>query len=142
MNALQEGINTERVEAVRSVTQSVVKQVGLRYWLKIIKEDRTPSELMTAMRDAGLLAVGLSEELGGAGRGIYEEAAVIEELGAGGMAQGFVIIPNLARRMVSRWGTPEQRDRFVQQSLRGEATTCFAITGGSKDYTTGRVNRS
>lgn len=128
MGTNRHAVDRDAVEAVRRVTQSVIKKVGPRYWLKVVKENRRPNELTDAMAEAGLFGVGLSEDLGGSGGGIYEEAAMIEELGKGGIAQSFVIIPNFARRMVAKWGTSEQRSAFIAQSLKGEANTCFAIT--------------
>jgi len=124
-------LDQERVEAVRTATRSVIKKLGPKYWLKIIKENRDPWELMEELAAAGLLGVGLAEELGGSGGGIYEEATLMEELGTGGISQGYVIIPNFARRMVSKWGTPAQRDRFVAPSLTGKSHTSFAITEAS-----------
>lgn len=118
----------DRVNAIREVTQGVLKQVGPRYWLNVIRENRRPTELTDAMLEAGLFAVGLPEEFGGLGGGIYEEAVMLEELGKGGIAQSFLIIPNFARRMVAKYGAPEQRDRFIERSLTGEMLTCFAIT--------------
>jgi acyl-CoA dehydrogenase len=117
-----------RQEAIRSVTRDVVKKLGPRYWLRILKEEREPTELLQELAHADLLGVGLPESLGGSGGGILEEAIFIEELGRGGLPQGVVIVPNFARRMVSKWGTPEQAERFVAPSLTGESRTSFGLT--------------
>jgi acyl-CoA dehydrogenase len=121
-------LDHERIAAVREATQNVVRQLGRGYWLKIIKEDREPHEMLDALAESGLLGVGLAEELGGQGGGIYEEAVLMEELGLGGITAGYVVIPNFARRMVCTWGTPEQQEKFIAPSLTGKAHTCFAIT--------------
>jgi acyl-CoA dehydrogenase len=121
-------LDWERIEAVRGVTQEVIKKLGPKYWLKMLKEDREPTELMEEAASSGLLGVGLPEHLGGNGGGIYEEATMIDELNKGGICTGRIIVANFARRMVSTWGTPEQAKRFIDLSLSGKSITSFAIT--------------
>jgi acyl-CoA dehydrogenase len=121
-------LDWERIEAIRGVTQGVVKKLGPKYWLKLLKENRDPTELMEELASAGLLGVGLPEHLGGSGGGIYEVATIIDELGKGGINQGVVIVPSFARRMVATWGTPEQAKRFIEPTLTGKSYTSFAFT--------------
>ncbi len=128
MNDFVGSLDPERVEAVRSVTRDVVKALGPRYWLTVLKQGREATEMLAEMAKAGLLGVGLPESLGGSGGGVYEEAVMIEELGRGGLPQGVVIVPNFARRMVARWGSPQQIERFIAPSLTGTSRTSFALT--------------
>lgn len=121
-------IDTDRIEAVRLATREITERLGLRYWLTVLNEERQATEMMDALADSGLLGIGLAEEHGGSGGGMSEEAMLVETLGRGGMLQGRIIVPGFVRRMVTKWGTPEQAEKVVKIALDPSKMTCFAFT--------------
>ncbi|WP_328876212.1 acyl-CoA/acyl-ACP dehydrogenase [Streptomyces sp. NBC_00287] len=78
-----------------------------------------------AVLDAGLQAVNMPAEWGGAGLTIAEQVTVQEELGRlTGALWDMVWRPANALRFC----TPEQRERFLVPVIKGERRDCYAVT--------------
>ncbi|MEV5101562.1 acyl-CoA dehydrogenase family protein [Streptomyces massasporeus] len=78
-----------------------------------------------AVLDAGLQAVNMPAEWGGAGLTIAEQVTVQEELGRlTGALWDMVWRPANALRFC----TPEQRERFLVPVINGERRDCYAVT--------------
>ncbi|MGZ3451111.1 MAG: acyl-CoA dehydrogenase family protein [Polyangiales bacterium] len=97
-----------------------------------------PRALYGKMAAAGLLAVGYPEEVGGGGGDVAHVMAVAEELVIHGRSVGTVVglgSHGIALPPIVRGGTPEQIERFVKSTLRGETIAALAITepGGGSD---------
>jgi acyl-CoA dehydrogenase len=119
----------ETVAAIREAVQGVSAQWGRDYWRECRAKGRRPSEFMTGLAEAGLLGVGVPEELGGAGGGVTELVALAEALGRTGVPlTGYVVVPFFCRVPVMKAGTPQQIDSVVKPTLTGEASVAFAFT--------------
>ncbi len=97
-----------------------------------------PRALYASMASAGLLGVGYSEQVGGAGGDLSHVLAVAEELVLVGKSVGAVVgvgSHGIALPPIVRMGTPAQIDRFVRPVLAGEKIAALAITepGGGSD---------
>ncbi|MFO0555284.1 MAG: acyl-CoA dehydrogenase family protein [Polyangiaceae bacterium] len=96
-----------------------------------------PRELYTAAAEAGILGVGYPEELGGSGGDFSHVLAVAEELVLEGHNVGVIASlgsHGIALPPIVRFGTDEQKRRFVTPCIRGEKISALAITepsGGS-----------
>ncbi|MBL1108457.1 acyl-CoA dehydrogenase family protein [Streptomyces sp. 5-8] len=85
----------------------------------------THAKIRDAVLDAGLQAVNMPAEWGGAGLTIAEQVTVQEELGRlTGALWDMVWRPANALRFC----TPEQRERFLIPVIRGERRDCYAVT--------------
>ncbi|MFJ9817419.1 acyl-CoA dehydrogenase family protein [Streptomyces sp. NPDC101151] len=83
------------------------------------------AKIRDAVLDAGLQAVNMPAEWGGAGLTIAEQATVQEELGRlTGALWDMVWRPANALRFC----TPEQRERFLVPVIKGERRDCYAVT--------------
>jgi alkylation response protein AidB-like acyl-CoA dehydrogenase len=83
------------------------------------------AKIRDAVLEAGLQAVNMPAEWGGAGLTIAEQVTVQEELGRlTGALWDMVWRPANALR----WCTPEQRERFLVPVIRGERRDCYAVT--------------
>ncbi|GGN49341.1 butyryl-CoA dehydrogenase [Streptomyces albiflavescens] len=83
------------------------------------------AKIRDAVLDAGLQAVNMPAEWGGAGLTIAEQVTVQEELGRlTGALWDMVWRPANALRHC----TPEQRERFLIPVIRGERRDCYAVT--------------
>ncbi|OIK06372.1 acyl-CoA dehydrogenase family protein [Streptomyces monashensis] len=81
--------------------------------------------IRNAVLDAGLQAVNMPAEWGGAGLTIAEQVTVQEELGRlTGALWDTVWRPANALRFC----TPEQRERFLIPVIKGERRDCYAVT--------------
>ena len=97
-----------------------------------------PREVFKKAGDAGLLAVGFPEALGGMGEGdIFLKVAVSEELmrsTSGGFVASLGSL-DIGLPPVAKWAKKEIREQIVPAVLRGEKISALAITepGGGSD---------
>ncbi len=90
-----------------------------------------PREVYAAAGAAGLLGWKYGPEDGGRGPDPLADIVVAEELtrcGSGGVAAGIGATKDLAPYYVARFGTPEQRERWLRPAIRGEHIAGLAVT--------------
>jgi alkylation response protein AidB-like acyl-CoA dehydrogenase len=92
--------------------------------------EELPRELVGTLAEAGFLAAGLPEELGGGGLDSVSYCLLCEELGrADSSVRGIVSVSNgLYGKTVAKWGTEEQRRRHLPPLGSGEELGCYALT--------------
>ncbi|MCX2938112.1 acyl-CoA dehydrogenase family protein [Mycobacterium pinniadriaticum] len=120
---------SETVAAIWEAVQGVSAQWGRAYWRDCRATGRRPSEFMTGLADAGLLGIGVPENMGGSGGGVTELVALAEALGRTGVPlSGYVVVPFFCRVPVIKVGTPAQVEAVVKPTLTGEPSVAFAFT--------------
>src|SRR5918997_1791196 len=90
-----------------------------------------PDEVFRKLADAGFLGLKYPEELGGEGGDFVHDAVLAEELagcGSGGLAAGAGAHTGIATPPVWRFGSEEQKQRFLAPAIRGERIAALAIT--------------
>jgi acyl-CoA dehydrogenase len=90
-----------------------------------------PDELFGLMGERGLLGIKYPAEYGGRGLGYVEDALLTQELsrcGSGGLAAGIGAHVNIATPPVWKFGTDEQKRRFLAPAIRGERIGALGIT--------------
>ncbi|MGH2975368.1 MAG: acyl-CoA dehydrogenase family protein [Solirubrobacterales bacterium] len=91
-----------------------------------------PRELFARCGELGFLGLKFPEEYGGQGGTHVHEAAWIEELsrsgGSGGVASGINAHSQIAMPPVFKFGTEEQRQRWVVPGIKGELVGALGIT--------------
>jgi butyryl-CoA dehydrogenase len=99
---------------------------------QIDEEARFPAESIKKMAELGLLGIALPEEYGGGG-GTTEFAIAVEEIARVCAATSaiYIVTTGLAGKPLCRFGTEEQRQRFVVPIAKGEKLACFALTEAS-----------
>ncbi|MBA7495153.1 Acyl-CoA dehydrogenase, short-chain specific [subsurface metagenome] len=97
---------------------------------QIDEEASFPAEHIKKMLELGLAGVNFPEEYGGSGGGKSGEVIVSEELCRVCASIGTILLASagLAGDPLYRFGTEEQRQRFVVPVARGEKLACFALT--------------
>ncbi len=92
-------------------------------------EERFPSELYAKMADLGLFGITVPESHGGVGLDCYAYVIVMEEL-----ARGYASVADqcglieLIGTLLTRYGTDEQRAKFLGRILRAESRVAYCIT--------------
>ncbi|MEE1755737.1 acyl-CoA dehydrogenase family protein [Streptomyces sp. SP18CS02] len=77
----------------------------------------------------GYLGVNLPEEYGGGGGGMAELSLVLEELGAAGCPLLMMVVsPAICGTVIARFGTEEQKRRWLPGLADGTRTMAFGIT--------------
>jgi alkylation response protein AidB-like acyl-CoA dehydrogenase len=89
-----------------------------------------PRELFGKLAELGLLGVCIPEEYGGAGADFLSYILVLEELSRADAGVGVTVAVHTSAVAlpILRFGTDEQRSRFVPPLARGEAIGAFALT--------------
>jgi alkylation response protein AidB-like acyl-CoA dehydrogenase len=96
-------------------------------WDRTETIDRT---IVGKLAELGFLAASLPEEHGGMGLDTVSYTVVVEEIGrADSNVRGIVSVSNgLVGKTVAKWGTDEQRARWLPGLADGSALGCYALT--------------
>ncbi len=90
-----------------------------------------PHEVFTKLADVGYLGLKYPEAYGGQGGGYLDDAVLSEELsrcGSGGLAAGIGAHIGIATPPIWKFGTEEQKQRFLTPAIRGERIAALGIT--------------
>src|SRR5829696_3017356 len=90
-----------------------------------------PNEVFTRMAELGLLGLKYPVEYGGRGGGYLDDAVLTEELGrcgSGGLAAGVGGHIGIATPPIWKFGTGDQKERFLAPAIRGERIAALGIT--------------
>ena len=87
-------------------------------------------ELIAGMAELGLLGIVIPEEYGGAGLDFVAEALACEEIERGEAAFRTLISVHVGLNSLSllRYGTEEQKQRWLVPQAKGEKLACFGLT--------------
>ncbi|MFE9022104.1 acyl-CoA dehydrogenase family protein [Streptomyces sp. NPDC007808] len=113
-------LEAEEHRALRSAVAALGKRHGRTY-------DR--EQLWSEAAELGYLGVNLPEAYGGGGGGISELSIVLEELGAAGCPLLMMVVsPAICGTVIARFGTDEQKQRWLPGLADGTRTMAFGIT--------------
>src|SRR5438045_1529077 len=86
--------------------------------------------VIDGMAELGLLGIVIPEEYGGAGLDFVSEALACEEIERGEAAFRTLISVHVGLNSLSllRYGTEEQKQRYLAPQARGEKLACFGLT--------------
>jgi acyl-CoA dehydrogenase len=90
-----------------------------------------PDEVFGRFAEHGFLGLKYPEAYGGQGGDFLHEAVLAEELawcGSGGLAAGVGAHINIATPPVFKFGTEDQKERFLAPAIAGEKIAALAIT--------------
>jgi alkylation response protein AidB-like acyl-CoA dehydrogenase len=134
----------ERI-ALRAAVANLGAKYGHEYYLKQARSGGRTDAIWDEAGKLGYLGVAVPEEYGGGGGGIGDLAAVCEEFCAAGTPMLLMVVsPAICATVIARYGTDEQRARWLPGFATGEVRMAFGITepdAGSNSHritTTGR----
>lgn len=118
----------ERQELRRQVAR-LAARYGREWFAEKARAGEKTTELWLEIGKLGYLGVNIPEEYGGGGGGIGDVAAVCEELAAQGCPLLMMVVsPAICGTVISRYGTEEQKRRWLPGIADGTSTMAFAIT--------------
>ncbi len=105
-------------DTVRNYSQDRIAPLADR----IDREDWFPRELWPEMGALGLHGITVEEEWGGAGLGYLEHCIAMEEISraSGSIGLSYGAHSNLCVNQMRRWGTTEQKTRYLGKLVSGE----------------------
>jgi alkylation response protein AidB-like acyl-CoA dehydrogenase len=122
-------VESEERQALRKAVADLGAKYGHDYYVRQARTGQQTHELWQEAGRLGYLGVHVPEEYGGGGGGIGDLAAVCEELGAcGSPLLMMVVSPAICATVISRFGTPEQKQHWLPGLADGSRIFAFAIT--------------
>jgi alkylation response protein AidB-like acyl-CoA dehydrogenase len=120
---------TDEQGALRRAVAELGGRYGYDYTRAKLRAAVHTDELWAEIGKLGFLGVNLPERYGGGGGGIYELSLVLEELSAAGCSQLMLVVsPAICGTVIARFGTDDQRDRWLPGIADGSTIMAFAIT--------------
>ncbi len=117
-------------DAVRKAAREWVDAVVVPPSLENDRTERFPQEALDGLRETGWIGMSIPEEYGGGGADPLSYALVIEELGRGDANVRSIVSVHLGlvSGSIVRWGSAEQKQRWLPRLASGEALGCFCLT--------------
>ena len=122
-------IESDERQALRQAVSAMAAGYGPDYYLEKARSGEHTDELWSEAGKLGFIGVNLPEAYGGGGAGMYELSLVMEEMSAAGCALLMMVVsPAINGTIISKFGTEEQRKRWIPGIADGSITMAFAIT--------------
>ena len=128
---------SEEQEAVRELADRIFTDLSTQERLREMEtdptDDRFDRKLWSELAAAGLLGIGLPEDVGGAGLGFLEVGLVVEAAGRTAAYVPAVECLAAAAPAVARFGTEAQRQQWLPGVVAGDTvlTTALVELGGT-----------
>ena len=127
----------ETADAIRETTARFAQDRIAPLAARIDEEDWFPRALWPAMGELGLHGITVEEEFGGLGLGYLEHVVAQEEIARASASIGlsYGAHYNLCINQIRRWGTREQKMRYLPGLISGEHVGSLAMseTGAGSD---------
>ncbi len=122
-------VESEERQALRKSVAAMAANYGQDYYLEKARAGQHTDELWQEAGKLGFIGVNLPEEYGGGGAGMYELSIVMEEMSAGGCPLLLMVVsPAINGTIIAKFGTEEQKTRWLPGIADGSITMAFAIT--------------
>lgn len=121
----------EMADHIREVTARFAADKIAPLAQKVDADDWFPrDELWTAMGELGLHGITVEEEFGGLGLGYLEHLIAVEEVSRASASIGlsYGAHSNLCVNQIRRWGTPEQKAKYLPKLISGEHVGSLAMS--------------
>lgn len=120
----------ETADAIRDATARFANDKIAPLAVRIDAEDWFPRELWPAMGQLGLHGITVEEEWGGLGLGYLEHVVAQEEVARASASIGlsYGAHSNLCVNQLRRWGSDEQKRRYLPRLISGEHVGSLAMS--------------
>ena len=120
----------ETADAIREATARFAAERIAPRAAEIDASNAFPRELWPEMGALGLHGVTVEEEWGGLGLGYLEHVLAMEEVSRASASIGlsYGAHSNLCINQIRRWGTPEQKRRYLPKLISGEHVGALAMS--------------
>jgi alkylation response protein AidB-like acyl-CoA dehydrogenase len=129
----------EHHAALRESVARLVGGFGRRYYQEVVAAGEPPTQLWSALADAGFLGAHISEAYGGSGGGLADLNVIIEETAAQGCPLLFLVIQSICAPILERYATQAIKDEWLPALAAGKKKMAFAITEPNAGSNTHKV---
>ena len=142
-STLPSGIEaTPEREQIANSVKKICDRYDDDFWSKKDQNKTFPFEFHAAMAKSGWLGITMPTEYGGAGLGVTEAALMMHTVGrsAGVFAACSSIHINLfGPHAIIKYGSPEQKSRWIPRLISGEDKVAFGVTEPDAGLDTTRI---
>ena len=110
----------EHLEGIRQSVRAICNSFDEDYWRELDKIGGYPTQFVKEITKSGFLGCLIPEEYGGAGLGLVEACAVLEEISRSGGHPGAAHAQMYVMGCVLRHGTIEQKQKYLPAVASGE----------------------
>lgn len=121
----------ETADMIRETTRRFASEKIAPLAKRVDAEDWFPrDELWTSMGELGLHGITVEEKYGGLGLGYLEHVIACEEIAraSGAIGLSYGAHTNLCINQIARWGTPEQKQKYLPRLISGEHVGSLAMS--------------
>ncbi len=120
----------ETADMIRDTVSSFAADQIAPRAAEIDRTDTFPHDLWPKMGELGLLGITVEEEWGGAGLGYLEHVVAMEEISRASASVGlsYGAHSNLCVNQLRRWGTDDQKNRYLGKLISGEHVGSLAMS--------------
>jgi short/branched chain acyl-CoA dehydrogenase len=127
----------QETEALRTTVREFAREVVAPQIGEFYERDEFPTAIVRQMGELGLFGLPFPEEYGGGGGTYFDLCVALEELGRVDSSVAITLEAgvSLGAMPVFRFGTEEQKQRWLPRLCSGEALAAFGLTeaGGGSD---------
>jgi acyl-CoA dehydrogenase len=117
--------------AIRDAVAKLCARFPDSYWLEKDNQHEFPHDFARAVAEAGFLGIIMPEEYGGAGLGYVEAALMMQAIAESGACLAGCTAVHVNIFMpgaILKFGTKEQKERWIRQLITLEDRSAFAVT--------------
>ncbi len=133
----------ETADAIRAAVQRLADEAIAPRAEEIDRSNEFPRDLWPLLGELGLLGITVEEADGGSGLGYLEHTVVVEEISRASASVGlsYGAHSNLCVNQIRRYGTREQKRRYLPKLISGEHVGALAMseTGAGSDVVAMRL---
>ena len=120
----------EMADTIRDTTQLFATERIAPIAARIDAEDWFPRDLWPEMGALGLHGITVAEDYGGLGLGYLEHVVACEEVARASASIGlsYGAHSNLCVNQIARWGSPEQKAKYLPRLVSGEHVGALAMS--------------
>lgn len=123
----------ETADMIRDTVQNFAQDQIAPIAADIDRNNEFPRALWNQMGELGLLGITIPEEFGGAGLGYLEHTIAMEEISRASASVGlsYGAHSNLCVNQLGRWGSDEQKRKYLPKLISGEHVGSLAMSEAS-----------
>lgn len=121
---------TEEQKAARQTARDFAENEIIPVAREYDEKCEFPEALVDKMAEIGILGTAIPEKYGGAGMDLISYALVTEEIGraCSSMRTVLSVTSSLVSLTILKWGTEEQKQKYLPRLASGEIIGCFGLT--------------
>lgn len=121
---------TEEQKMVKETARKFAEKEIMPFARENDVKEHFPIEIFKKMAGLGFLGGPIPEKYGGAGLDFISDAIIFEEIGRAdsSLRTALSVQVSLVGLTILKWGTEEQKQKYIPKLCKGELIGCFALT--------------